>query len=94
MTRKHANQNKLPIGKAIFNGILISGVIIPFMFLIFIATGLVDLTFLFGGTIIPEYELVCFDPDRCFLKIEDTWYIITGVASPGSIPPELQQLEP
>lgn len=87
-------KNSLPIARAAFNGILISGAIIPLIFIIFVVTGVLDLTFLTGGVILPDYELVCFDPDQCFLRLDGVWYIVTDVATPGSIPPELQPLSP
>ncbi len=89
-----SQNNNLPIGRALLNGILISGALVPIAFLIFVTTGIVDLTYLTGGVILPDYELVCFDPDQCFLRLDDVWYIVTDVATPGAVPTELQSLDP
>jgi len=89
-----SQNNNLPIGRALLNGILISGALVPIAFLIFVTTGIVDLTYLTGGVILPDYELVCFDPDQCFLRLDDVWYIVVDVATPGAVPTELQSLDP
>lgn len=84
------NSNTSPIKKGIFNGILISGAVIPSMLIILMITGFIDVSHIFGGTVTPDYEFVCFDQNHCYLKLEDRWYIVTDTIATGTIPPHLE----
>lgn len=67
-----------------------AGAIIPSMLIILMITGSIDMSHIFGGTVTPDYEFVCFDAEHCFLRLEDKWYIVTDTVTAGTVPPHLE----